>query len=67
MINEISDTLQKANQYLDEYGVFDGHNDLPMTITYYNKTFDQNLSKVDLYEDDPLLSHTSKRCSSGLI
>ena len=44
---------------MDEYGVFDGHNDLPYSVTHYNDTFDQNLSKLDLRIDDPLLSHTT--------
>ena len=50
--------MDKANQYLDSYGVFDGHNDLPMTITYYDD-MNQDLSKVDLTIDDPKLAHTT--------
>ena len=29
-----AEALQKANRYLEGHGVFDGHNDLPMTYTY---------------------------------
>ena len=54
-----SESLKKAKEYLEEYGVFDGHNDLPMTITYYNNTMNNDLSKVDLYKEDPLLAETT--------
>ena len=53
------ESLKKAKEYLEEYGVFDGHNDLPMTITYYNNTMNNDLSKVDLYKEDPLLAETT--------
>ena len=54
-----TESLKKAKEYLEEYGVFDGHNDLPMTITYYNNTMNNDLSKVDLYKEDPLLAETT--------
>lgn len=54
-----SESLKKAKEYLEEYGVFDGHNDLPLTITYYNNTMNNDLSKVDLYQEDPLLAETT--------
>ena len=53
------DSLKRAKELLEEYGVFDGHNDLPMTITYYNGTMNNDLSKVDLYQEDPLLAETN--------
>ena len=55
----MKDALNLAKQYLSEYGVFDGHNDLPWTITRYGDTFDQNLGKLDLNEEDPLLLETT--------
>ena len=45
-----AESLKKAKEYLEEYGVFDGHNDLPMTITYYGD-MNNDLSKLDLYND----------------
>ena len=51
--------MSLANTYLSEYGVFDGHNDLPMTITYYDGSFDQNLKKIDLNIDSEKLAQTS--------
>jgi len=57
---EVSDEeLALAKEYLDEVGVFDGHNDLPHSITRYGETFDNNLGKVDLRLDDPLLRETT--------
>jgi hypothetical protein len=29
-----ADAMTKAHKYLEGHGVFDGHNDLPMTYTY---------------------------------
>ena len=58
-LNPSPESLKKAKEYLEEYGVFDGHNDLPMTITYYNNTMNNDLSKVDLYKEDPLLAETT--------
>ena len=55
----LTETLSLANTYLSEYGVFDGHNDLPMTITYYDGSFDQNLKKIDLNIDSEKLAQTS--------
>merc|ERR1711935_38745 len=57
---EVTDEeLALAKEYLDEVGVFDGHNDLPHSITRYGETFDNNLGKVDLRLDDPLLRETT--------
>ena len=52
-----ADLVALANKYLTEegQGVWDGHNDLPMTYTYH-ETMDQNLDKIDLY--DPTLNFT---------
>ncbi|CAG5087596.1 Oidioi.mRNA.OKI2018_I69.PAR.g11581.t1.cds [Oikopleura dioica] len=47
-----ADALQKANRYLEGHGVFDGHNDLPMTYTYLTPK-NQDLSKINLYEREP--------------
>jgi len=47
-----NDALNKAHKYLEGHGVFDGHNDLPMTYTYL-KPKNQDLSKIDLYEREP--------------
>merc|ERR1712176_1337797 len=47
------DLVELAKSYLDPesggIGVWDGHNDLPMTYTYHD-TMNQNLDKIDLYD-----------------
>ena len=53
-----ADSLRKANEYLEEYGVFDGHNDLPMTITYFGE-MSNDLSKIDLYNEDKIGAETT--------
>ena len=54
-----ADSLRKANEYLEEYGVFDGHNDLPMTITYFGDEMSNDLSKIDLYNEDKIGAETT--------
>jgi len=39
--------ISRAKEMMSEYGVIDGHNDLPMTYTYRD-TMNQDLSKLDL-------------------
>jgi len=60
-----NDALNKAHKYLEGHGVFDGHNDLPMTYTYLKPKnqvnlasysspyFFEDLSKINLYEREP--------------
>ena len=57
-----TDAVDKAKRYLDGHGVFDGHNDLPLTYTYlkpknqvniqtFENVFDRSLSNSNFSKD----------------
>lgn len=58
-----SDMVKRAKEIMSEVGVFDGHNDLPMSYTY-DVTNDyaemsNDLSKIDLYNETNKASQTT--------
>merc|ERR1711957_823970 len=43
-----ADMVKRAKDMMSDVGVFDGHNDLPMTYTYAGEEMGSDLSKLDL-------------------